>query len=147
HVPDPLTWIPPVLGTVVFLYGGWPFLTGLLPEVRDLRPGMMTLVAMAITVAFKSSLLATLGVVGPALDFWWELVLLIVVMLLGHWLEMRALGQASGALEALAELLPDLAERVGDDGRVTEVEAPARGGGATVRGRSGGGVPADGPLV
>jgi len=147
HVPDPLTWIPPVLGTVVFLYGGWPFLTGLLPEVRELRPGMMTLVAMAITVAFGASLLATLGVVGPALDFWWELVLLIVVMLLGHWLEMRALGQASGALEALAELLPDLAERVGDDGRVTEVEVADLRLGDTVLVRSGGWVPADGTIV
>lgn len=147
QVPDPLTWIPPVLGTVVFLYGGWPFLTGLLPEVRELRPGMMTLVAMAITVAFGASLLATLGVVGPELDFWWELVLLIVVMLLGHWLEMRALGQASGALEALAELLPDLAERVGDDGEVTEVAVADLEVGDTVLVRSGGRVPADGTVV
>lgn len=104
QVPSALTWVPPVLGTVVYLYGGWPFLSGVVGELRERRPGMMTLVAMAITVAFGSSVLATFGVVGMELDFWWELVLLVVVMLLGHWLEMRALGQASGALEALAAL-------------------------------------------
>src|SRR5699024_8897127 len=95
HVPDPLTWIPPVLGTVVCLYGGWPFLNCLLREGRDSRPGILTRVAMAITVAFGFSLRSTVGVVGPALDFWWELVLEIVVMLHRDWLEMHALGQAS----------------------------------------------------
>jgi Cu2+-exporting ATPase len=147
HVPEPLTWVPPLLGSVVFLYGGWPFLTGIVSELKDRRPGMMTLVAMAITVAFGSSLLASLGVVGMELDFWWELVLLVVVMLLGHWLEMRALGQASGALEALAALLPDRAERVADDGSVDEVAVGDLREGDTVLVRSGGRVPADGTVV
>ncbi|MEU3140062.1 heavy metal translocating P-type ATPase [Nocardiopsis alba] len=147
EVPEALTWIPPILGTVIFLYGGWPFLSGLPAELRDRRPGMMTLVAMAITVAFVSSMLATLGVVGMRLDFWWELVLLIVVMLLGHWLEMRALGQASGALEALAALLPDRAERVDDQERIEEVAVSDLRLGDTVLVRSGGRVPADGDVV
>ncbi|WP_110051008.1 heavy metal translocating P-type ATPase [Nocardiopsis sp. L17-MgMaSL7] len=147
QVPDALTWVPPLLGTAVFLYGGWPFLAGVPGELRDRRPGMMTLVAMAITVAFGASLLATFGVVGMELDFWWELVLLVVVMLLGHWLEMRALGQASGALEALAALLPDRAERVGPDGGVEEVPAAELRAGDTVLVRSGGRVPADGTVV
>ncbi|WP_150250933.1 heavy metal translocating P-type ATPase [Nocardiopsis deserti] len=147
QVPSALTWVPPVLGTVVYLYGGWPFLSGVVGELRERRPGMMTLVAMAITVAFGSSMLATFGVVGMELDFWWELVLLVVVMLLGHWLEMRALGQASGALEALAALLPDRAERVGADGGVEEVAVADLRTGDTVLVRSGGRVPADGTVV
>jgi Cu2+-exporting ATPase len=147
HVPDGLTWVPPILGAVVFLYGGWPFLAGAPDELRARRPGMMTLVAMAITVAFGSSMLATFGVVGTELDFWWELVLLVVVMLLGHWLEMRALGQASGALEALAALLPDRAERVGPDGGIEEVSVAELRTGDTVLVRSGGRVPADGTVV
>ncbi|MDT0329784.1 heavy metal translocating P-type ATPase [Nocardiopsis lambiniae] len=147
HVPEALAWVPPVLGTGVYLYGGWPFLSGVAGEIRARRPGMMTLVAMAITVAFGASTLATLGVVGTALDFWWELVLLVVVMLLGHWLEMRALGQASGALEALAALLPDRAERIGADGGAEEVAVSDLGAGDTVLVRSGGRVPADGTVV
>ncbi|WDZ90938.1 heavy metal translocating P-type ATPase [Nocardiopsis sp. HUAS JQ3] len=147
QVPSALTWVPPVLGTVVYLYGGWPFLSGVVGELRERRPGMMTLVAMAITVAFGSSVLATFGVVGMELDFWWELVLLVVVMLLGHWLEMRALGQASGALEALAALLPDRAERVGADGGIEEVGLADLRTGDTVLVRSGGRVPADGTVV
>jgi Cu2+-exporting ATPase len=147
QVPSALTWVPPLLGTVVYLYGGWPFLSGVVGELRGRRPGMMTLVAMAITVAFGSSVLATFGVVGMELDFWWELVLLVVVMLLGHWLEMRALGQASGALEALAALLPDRAERVGADGGVEEVGLADLRTGDTVLVRSGGRVPADGTVV
>ncbi|WP_174546050.1 heavy metal translocating P-type ATPase [Nocardiopsis dassonvillei] len=147
QVPSALTWVPPALGTVVYLYGGWPFLSGVVGELRERRPGMMTLVAMAITVAFGSSVLATFGVVGMELDFWWELVLLVVVMLLGHWLEMRALGQASGALEALAALLPDRAERVGADGGIEEVGLADLRTGDTVLVRSGGRVPADGTVV
>ncbi|MDA2804426.1 copper-translocating P-type ATPase [Nocardiopsis suaedae] len=146
-VPSPLAWVPPLLGTAVYLYGGRPFLSGAVSELRSLRPGMMTLVAMAITVAFGSSLLSSLGAVGPQLDFWWELVLLVVIMLLGHWLEMRALGQASGALEALAELLPDTAERIGPDGAVEEAPVSDLRAGDTVLVRSGGRVPADGTVA
>jgi P-type Cu2+ transporter len=101
--------VAPALGTLVYLYGGWPFLAGAVEEVRGRRPGMMLLIAMAITVAFTASWATSLGLFG--LDFWWELAALIVIMLLGHWMEMRALGQARGALSALGELLPDEAER------------------------------------
>ncbi|WP_310912973.1 heavy metal translocating P-type ATPase [Lipingzhangella rawalii] len=146
-VPTELAWIPPTLGTVVFLWGGWPFLSGAASELRSRTPGMMTLVSLAITVAFVASSLSVLGVVGPHLDFWWELVLLVVIMLLGHWLEMRALGQASGALDALAELLPDTAERVAADGTVTQIGVGDLAVGDTVLVRSGGRVPADGTIV
>ncbi len=146
QVPGALAWVPPVLGTVVFGYGGWPFLSGAVSELRSRRPGMMTLVAMAISVAFGASLLASLGVVGMELDFWWELVLLVAIMLLGHWLEMRALGQASGALEALAALLPDTAERIGPDGGAVPVPVSELRAGDTVLVRSGGRVPADGTV-
>ena len=118
-------WVGPVLGTVVYLWGGRPFLVGWLTEVRNRQPGMMLLISLAITVAYVSSLAATIG--WGDLDFWWELVALIVVMLLGHWQEMKAIGQAQGALAALAELLPDTAERVSEDGtRVGRHRRPGR---------------------
>ncbi|WP_116950527.1 heavy metal translocating P-type ATPase [Jiangella endophytica] len=147
EVPGWGTWIPPVLGTFLFFYGGWPFLTGAKAELADRLPGMMTLISLAITVAFVASGLTTLEIGGLDLDFWWELALLIVVMLLGHWLEMRALGQASGALQALAELLPDTAERVGADGTLTEVPLAELAVGDVVLVRSGGRVPADGVVA
>lgn len=100
-------WVAPVLGTVVYVWGGKPFLVGGLAEVRNRQPGMMLLIALAITVAYVSSLASSIG--WGDLDFWWELAALIVVMLLGHWQEMKAIGQARGALAALAELLPDTA--------------------------------------
>ncbi|MGO1048713.1 copper-translocating P-type ATPase [Crossiella sp. CA198] len=147
HVPSWLTWVAPLFGTIVFLYGGVPFLTGAVSELRARQPGMMTLVAMGTSVAFLASALSTLGVLGPELDFWWELALLVVIMLLGHWLEMRALGQASGALAALAELLPDTAERLDPNGN----PGPVRLGELTVDDvvlvRSGGRVPADGVVT
>src|SRR4029453_5245228 len=140
-------WISPVLGTAVFVYGGWPFLTGAVAELRARQPGMMLLVAMAITVAFVASGATPLGLGGLDLDFWWELALLVTIMLLGHWLEMRALGQASSALDALAALLPDQAERVRDDGQVDAVPRDALAVGDVVLVRSGGRVPADGVIV
>ena len=137
--------IAPVLGTVVFAYGGWPFLSGGWSELKAREPGMMLLVAMAITVAFVSSLATTLGLVD-LVDFWWEMALLVSVMLLGHWLEMRALGQARGALAALAELLPDAAERVTAEGTETiPIDALAEGDVVLVR--PGARVPADGEIV
>ncbi len=108
-------WIPPVLGTVIFIYGGQPFLTGAYHEARSRQPGMMLLIGLAITVAFGASLATEFGAFD--LDFWWELAALITIMLLGHWQEMKAIGQASDALAALAELLPDEAERVTGRGR------------------------------
>ncbi|HEY0617509.1 MAG TPA: copper-translocating P-type ATPase [Kribbella sp.] len=138
--------IAPVLGTVIFVYGGQPFLAGGWSELKTRQPGMMLLISMAITVAFIASWVTTLGIGGFSLDFWWELALLIVIMLLGHWLEMRALGAASGALDALAALLPDTAEKVTDDG-VVEVALNDLAEGDVVLVRSGGRVPADGVVV
>ncbi|MCW4353052.1 heavy metal translocating P-type ATPase [Hoyosella sp. YIM 151337] len=139
-------WIPPVLGTVIFVYGGAPFLVGGVREVKGRQPGMMLLIAMAISVAFLASWATTLEIGGFDLDFWWELALLIVIMLLGHWLEMRALGSASGALDALAALLPDTAERVdGDD--LKNVPLDQLRPGDTVVVRPGARVPADGEIV
>jgi len=136
--------IAPVLGTVIFISGGRPFLTGAVHEIGDRKPGMMLLIAVAITVAFAASWAATLGV--GDLDFWWELAALIVVMLLGHWLEMRAIGQASGALDALAALLPDDAERVGVHGIEHVAVADLRTGDVVLV-RPGARVPADGEIV
>jgi Cu2+-exporting ATPase len=102
--------IAPILGTVVFIYGGLVFIRGAWSELADRKPGMMTLISLAITVAFGTSLAATFGVFE--VEVWWELASLITIMLLGHWLEMRAISQARGALNALAALLPDTAERV-----------------------------------
>jgi Cu2+-exporting ATPase len=137
-------WVAPVLGTVVFVYGGWPFLEGGLSEARARQPGMMLLISLAILVGFGASAASALGLFD--LEFWWELALLIVIMLLGHWLEMRALGQASGALDALAALLPDEAERVVGD-RVETVAAGDLAVGDLVLVRPGGRVPADGRIV
>jgi Cu2+-exporting ATPase len=134
-------WVAPVLGTVVFLYGGRPFLEGGLAEARARQPGMMLLISMAILVGFGASAASALGLFD--LEFWWELALLIVIMLLGHWLEMRALGQASSALDDLAALLPDQAERVTAEG-VEPLPAGELAVGDLVLVRPGGRVPADG---
>lgn len=137
-------WLSPVLGTVIFFYGGSPFLKGAWQEARDRQPGMMLLIGMAITVAFLASAATSLGWFD--LEFWWELAALIAIMLLGHWMEMRAIGQARGALAALAELLPDEAERITDDGTET-VSISELGVGDVVLVRPGGRVPADGVIV
>lgn len=139
-------WIAPILGTVIFVYGGAPFLKGGVSELKSREPGMMLLIAMAISVAFVASWITTLGIGGFDLDFWWELALLIVIMLLGHWMEMRALGSAAGALDALAALLPDEADRVTDAG-VETVPASSLVVGDVVLVRSGARVPADGQIV
>jgi P-type Cu2+ transporter len=146
-LPSGTAWISPVFGIVVFLYGGRPFLTGLYHELRARRPGMMTLIGFAITVAFVASLATSLGVGDLDLDFWWELALLIVIMLLGHWQEMRAVGQAQGALAALAELLPDEAERVTADGEIETVLLTQLRVGDIALVRPGARVPADGEIV
>lgn len=139
-------WIPPLLGTVIFLYGGQPFLKGGLSELKNRQPGMMLLISMAITVAFVASWITSLGIGGFELDFWWELSLLVAIMLLGHWIEMRALGSAQGALDALAALLPDEAERITDTGTETVSVADLRAG-DTVLVRSGARMPADGTVI
>jgi Cu2+-exporting ATPase len=140
-----MSLVGPVLGTVVFGYGGRPFLAGAVSEVRDRAPGMMLLISMAITVAYAASLATSFGVFD--LDFWWELAALVTIMLLGHWQEMKAIGQAQGALAALAALLPDDAERVADDGAVDRVPVAGLRIGDTVLVRSGARVPADGRIV
>ncbi|WP_211881157.1 copper-translocating P-type ATPase [Pseudarthrobacter albicanus] len=148
HIPSfpGAAWIPPALGTVIFFYGGQPFLKGGLTELRSRQPGMMLLISLAITVAFGASWITTLGIGGFNLDFWWELALLVVIMLLGHWIEMRALGSARGALDALAELLPDEAERVTGDG--TEIVSLADlAVDDIVLVRSGARLPADGEIT
>ncbi|HEX5542673.1 MAG TPA: heavy metal translocating P-type ATPase [Micromonospora sp.] len=137
--------IGPVLGSVVFFYGGWPFLVGAVREIRGRAPGMMLLIGMAITVAYLASLATTAGVFQ--LDFWWELSALVTIMLLGHWQEMKAIGQARGALAALAELLPDDAERVTADGQVQRVALGDLRLGDVVLVRPGARVPADGHIV
>ncbi|UQZ26762.1 Copper-exporting P-type ATPase B [Corynebacterium accolens] len=139
-------WIPPVLGTIIFIYGGTPFLQGGWSELKSRQPGMMLLIAMAITVAFVASWVTTLGIGGFDLDFWWELALLVVIMLLGHWLEMRALGAASSALDALAELLPDEAERI-IDGQAHTVPVSELAVDDIVLVRAGARAPADGTIV
>ncbi|WP_406045619.1 heavy metal translocating P-type ATPase [Micromonospora sp. NBC_00898] len=140
-----ISWVGPVLGSIVFFYGGWPFLVGGVREVRDRAPGMMLLISTAIVVAYVASVATSLGVFD--LDFWWELAALVTIMLLGHWQEMKAIGQAQGALAALAALLPDDAERLDDSGGVHRVPVAELRVGDVVLVRSGGRVPADGRIV
>lgn len=139
-------WVSPVLGTAIYAWGGWPFLSGALTEIRIRKPGMMLLIGLAITVAFLSSWGASLGVLDHELNFWWELALLVVIMLLGHWIEMRSLAHTTSALDSLAALLPDQAERVLED-TVTIVSPTELVVGDIVIVRPGGSVPADGTIV
>ena len=141
-----VAWVSPVLGTVMYVWGGRPFLTGAVTEIRSRQPGMMLLIGLAITVAFVASWGASLGWLDRELDFWWELGLLLVIMLLGHWIEMRSLAQTTSALDSLAALLPDEAERVEGDGTVTVAPSELRVGDVVVV-RPGGRVPADGRIV
>src|SRR5579871_3783699 len=137
-------FIPAILGTVVFVYGGLVFIRGAWNELADHKPGMMTLISLAIIVAFGTSLAATFGLFE--IDVWWELASLITIMVLGHWLEMRAISQARGALNALAALLPDTAERV----RGAETQSVPLSDlriGDIVLVRPGARVPADGTVV
>ena len=138
-------WIPPVLGIAVFLYGGWPFVQGAGQEIRDRLPGMMTLIALAISVAFIFSLAVTLGF--PGMPLWEELATLVTIMLLGHWMEMRSISQAQGALGELAKLLPATAVRVRGERAAEQMEEVPVGDlrdGDVVLVRPGANVPADG---
>jgi len=137
--------IPPVLGTAVYLYGGRPFVEGAWRELRARLPGMMTLIALAITVAFAFSLAVTLGY--PGMPLWEELATLVTIMLLGHWIEMRSIAQAQGALAELAKLLPDTAARIVTDAageRIEEVPVSALHDGELVLVRPGARIPGDG---
>ena len=137
-------FIPAILGTVVFVYGGLVFIRGAWSELADHKPGMMTLISLAIIVAFGTSLAATFGLFE--IDVWWELASLITIMVLGHWLEMRAISQARGALNALAALLPDTAERV-TGAETQSVPLSDLRIGDIVLVRPGARVPADGTVV
>src|SRR5690606_22070374 len=146
ELPPGVGAVAPVLGTVIYVWGGRPFLVGAVDDIRRRQPGMMLLVGLAITVAFLASWGATLGLLDYMLEFWWELALLVVIMLLGHWIEMRSLAQTSSALDSLAALLPDEAERV--EGGATVVVAPAElEVGDVVLVRPGGRVPAAGTVL
>jgi P-type Cu2+ transporter len=134
--------IPAIFGTLVFAYGGWIFLRGALRELSARTPGMMTLISLAISVAFLYSVAVLLGFPGHAL--WWELATLVTIMLLGHWIEMRSITQAQGALKELAKLLPDMATRVVDGDRTEDVPLDALREGDILLVRPGAGVPADG---
>ena len=145
-VPAWSTWIAAVLGTVMYVWGGSPFLTGAVSEIKTRAPGMMLLIALGITVAFFASWAATLGLIHHELEFWWELALLVVIMLLGHWIEMRSLAQTTSALDSLAALLPDEAERV-DGNEVSTVHPGELRVDDIVIVRPGGSVPADGVII
>ena len=137
-------FIPALLGTVVFVYGGLVFIRGAGSELADHKPGMMTLISLAIIVAFGTSLAATFGLFE--IDVWWEVASLITIMVLGHWLEMRAISQARGALNALAALLPDTAERVRGEETQSVPLSDLRIGDIVLV-RPGARVPADGTVV
>ena len=134
-------YVPALFGTAVYFYGGLVFVKGGLQELRDRKPGMMTLISLAITVAFVFSLAVTLGYPGEAL--WWELASLVTIMLLGHWIEMRSISQASGALRELAKLLPSTAQRIVGE-TIEDVEISALREGDLMLVRPGDSVPADG---
>jgi Cu2+-exporting ATPase len=143
---DWLSWLSPILGTAMYVFGGKPFLSGAIDEIRAKKPGMMLLIGLAITVAFLASWGSSLGLLDNRLDFWWELALLIVIMLLGHWIEMSSLAQTTSALDSLAALLPDEAERV--EGEQVVVVSPAELAiGDVIVVRPGGQVAADGKIL
>jgi len=134
-------WIPAIFGTLVFGYGGWVFVKGAVGEIRDRLPGMMTLISLAISVAFVFSLAVTFGF--PGSDLWWELATLVTIMVPGHWVEMRSISQAQGALKELAKLLPDTAVRVVSDRTETVPVSDLRDRDIVLL-RPGASIPADG---
>lgn len=137
--------IGPAFAIAIFAYGGVPFLQMAVPEVQNRKPGMMTLISLAITVAFAYSLFAAVS--GTSMGFFWEMATLIDIMLLGHWLEMRSVRQASGALNELAKLMPDTAERITENGNTEEVNVAELHKGDVVLVRPGASVPADGEII
>ena len=136
--------ISALFGTAVYFYGGWVFIRGAKGELEARLPGMMTLIALAITVSFVFSLAVTLGY--PGMDLWWELATLVTIMVLGHWIEMRSIVQASGALKELTMLLPAVAARVRGD-RIEEVSLDQLRQDDVVLVRPGSGIPADGVVI
>ena len=146
-----ITWTFPgsqyllfALSSVVYFYGGWPFLQGFFTEGKDKAPGMMTLIAMAISVAYFYSAATTFGLPGES--FYWELATLIVIMLLGHWIEMRSILGASKALELLVSMMPAEAHKVDGD-QVIDVPLEALMSGDIILVKPGEKVPADGVVI
>jgi len=137
-------WVPAIFGALVFGYGGLVFVKGAISEIRGRLPGMMTLISLAISVALAFSLAVTLGF--PGSDLWWELATLVTIMVLGHWIEMRSITQAQGALKELAKLLPDTAERIVGDRTATVPVSELRDGDVVLV-RPGASIPADGVVV
>lgn len=137
--------IGPGFAIIIFLYGGVPFLQMAVPEIQNRKPGMMTLISLAITTAFVYSLFAVFALSGSS--FFWEMATLIDIMLLGHWMEMRSVRQASGALNELAKLMPDTAERITEGGQTEEVRVAELKNGDILLIRPGASVPADGEIV
>ncbi|GGA43394.1 heavy metal translocating P-type ATPase [Pelagibacterium lentulum] len=144
HFPGS-NFIPPLFGTIVFFYGGWVFLSSAIGELKTRLPGMMTLISLAISVAFIYSVAIFLGFDGHPL--WWELATLVTIMLLGHWIEMRSISQAQGALNELAKLLPDMAVRVVEGDRTEEVAVSDLKADDVVLVRPGASIPADGIVI
>jgi P-type Cu2+ transporter len=136
-------WLSPILASVIYWYGSWIFLKGAFDELRVLRPGMMTLVTLAISTAYFYSLAISFGLLN-GMPFYWEQATLTTIMLLGHWMEMRAVGSAQSALNELAKLLPDMAERIAPDGSTQRVPANELSENDLVLVRPGGQIPADG---
>ncbi|HMN14314.1 MAG TPA: heavy metal translocating P-type ATPase, partial [Bellilinea sp.] len=137
-------WITPIFAVIVFVYGGLPFFKMAIPEIRYPQPGMVTLFSLAIIVAFVYSRASLF--LGNQMDFFWELATLIAIMLLGHWIEMRSIRRASGALNALAKLMPDSAERIEANGQITKVAVSELKSGDLLLVRPGSSVPADGKV-
>jgi Cu2+-exporting ATPase len=137
-------WITPTFAVIVFIYGGVPFLQMAIPELQNRKPGMMTLISLAISVALIYSLAAL--IMPASMTFFWELVTLIDIMLLGHWIEMRSVRQASGALKELSKLMPDTADRINSDGSIETVSLDKLQSGDLLLVRPGGSIPADGEV-
>jgi len=139
-------WVPPLLGTLLYAYGGWPFLKGALYEMQDRQPGMMTLITLGISVAFFYSLAATVGLSG-GMTLWWELATLVTIMLLGHWIEMASVQGAGRALEHLASLVPATAHRLGGDGTMEDVPVAGLHAEDRILVRPGEQIPVDGVVI
>ncbi len=137
-------WLVPIFSVIIFFYGGLPFIQMAIPEFKERRPGMMALISLAISVAFIYSLATTFFNIGES--FYWELVTLVIIMLLGHWIEMRSVRQASGALDELAKLMPDTAERLNPDGSSEIVSVAVLNENDLILVRPGESVPADGVI-
>ena len=138
-------WLSLLLAVVLYFYGGWVFLSGAVSEIRAKQPGMMTLIAFAITVAFIYSVVVTFGF--PGMPLYWELATLIDIMLLGHWFEMASVQQASGALDELASLIPSTAHRLNDSGQTEDISVRDLRQGERILVRPGEQMPADGMVV